>query len=117
MGSALLAPWPVQAVAKAVKKPASDDGVWPRARVVPGGVARLALGPARDRPKVFTSAGVPVLVVGDAIAWPAVLGIALAEAPGRSQVTVQVPGESDRTLPFDIAPQRYAAVMRAPAHG
>ena len=111
LGSALLAPWPVQAAtataAKANKKEA-DDSVWPRARAVPGGVARLALGPARDRPQVFTRAGVPVLVVGDAIAWTAVLGIALAEAPGRSQVTVQVPGEPERLLAFDIAPQRYA---------
>ena len=111
LGSALLAPWPVQAAtataAKANKKEA-DDSVWPRARAVPGGVARLALGPARDRPQVFTRAGVPVLVVGDAIAWTAVLGIALAEAPGRSQVTVQVPGEPERPLAFDIAPQRYA---------
>ena len=111
LGSALLAPWPVQAAtataAKANKKEA-DDSVWPRARAVPGGVARLALGPARDRPQVFTRAGVPVLVVGDAIAWTALLGIALAEAPGRSQVTVQVPGEPERLLAFDIAPQRYA---------
>ena len=111
LGSALLAPWPVQAAtekaAKANKKE-TDDSVWPRARAVPGGVARLALGPARDRPQVFTSAGVPVLVVGDAIAWTAVLGIALAEAPGRSQVTVQVPGEPERPLAFGIAPQRYA---------
>lgn len=111
LGSAVLAPWPAQAAgtaARSAQKPAADDGVWPRARAVPGGVVRLALGPARDRPKVFTSAGVPVLVVGDAIAWTAVLGLALAEAPGRSQVTVQVPGEPERQLAFDIAPQRYA---------
>ncbi len=104
LGSALLAPWPVQAVTKAK----ADDGVWPRALAVPGGVARLALGPARERPQVFTRAGVPVLVVGDAIAWTAVLGLALSEVPGSSQVKVQMPGEAERTLAFDIAPQRYA---------
>ena len=111
LGAALLAPWQVQAAeaaAKATRKNPADDGVWPRARAVPGGVARLALGPARDRPQVFTSTGVPVLVVGDAIAWTAVLGIALAEAPGSGQVTVQVAGEPERQLAFDIAPQRYA---------
>ena len=111
LGSAVLAPWPVRAAGKAAQeaqKTAVDDGVWPRARAVPGGVARLALGPARDRPQVFTRAGVPVLVVGDAIAWTAVLGIALAEAPGPGQVTVQVPGEPERLLAFGIAPQRYA---------
>ena len=117
LGAALLAPWHMQALAangsaKAGKKTPSGDsdgeGVWPQARAVPGGVARLALGPARDRPRAFNHAGVPVLVVGDAIAWTAVLGIALAEAPGRTQVTVQVPGEPERLLAFDIAPQRYA---------
>ncbi len=110
LGAALLEPWQVQAAATPAtqqKKP-SEGGVWPQARSVPGGVARLALGPARDRPQVFTRAGVPVLVVGDAIAWTAVLGIALAEAPGRSQVTVQVPGGPERLLAFGIAPQRYA---------
>ena len=111
LGAALLAPWQVQAAAaaaKATRKNPADDGVWPRARAVPGGVARLALGPARDRPQVFTRTGVPVLVVGDAIAWTAVLGIALAEVPGPGQVTVQVAGEPERQLAFDIAPQRYA---------
>ena len=111
LGAALLAPWQVQAAeaaAKATRKNPADDGVWPRARAVPGGVARLALGPARDRPQVFTRTGVPVLVVGDAIAWTAVLGIALAEVPGPGQVTVQVAGEPERLLAFDIAPQRYA---------
>ena len=111
LGAALLALWQVQAAAaaaKATRKNPADDGVWPRARAVPGGVARLALGPARDRPQVFTRTGVPVLVVGDAIAWTAVLGIALAEVPGPGQVTVQVAGEPERQLAFDIAPQRYA---------
>ncbi len=115
LGSAVLAPWPwpVQAAeqkakSKSARNPAAEDGVWPRPRAVPGGVARLALGPARERPQVFNRAGVPVLVVGDAIAWTAVLGIALADAPGPSQVTVQVPGEPERQLAFDIAPQRYA---------
>ncbi len=111
LGAALLALWQVQAAAaaaKATRKNPADDGVWPRARAVPGGVARLALGPARDRPQVFTRTGVPVLVVGDAIAWTAVLGIALAEVPGPGQVTVQVAGEPERLLAFDIAPQRYA---------
>ena len=111
LGAALLAPWQLQAAAanaQARTPNPAGDAVWPQARAVPGGVARLALGPARDRPRVFTGAGVPVLVVGDAIAWTAVLGIALAQAPGRSQVSVQVPGEPERLLAFDIAPQRYA---------
>ena len=43
---------------------------------VPGGVARVALGPAPTRPLARTGDGaVPVLVLGDAIAWTALVGI------------------------------------------
>ena len=38
---------------------------WPIASPVPGGIARLALGPASTRPQAF-AAEVPVLVLGDA---------------------------------------------------
>lgn len=34
--------------------PPADSGPWPRALVVPGGVARLALGPANTAPQAFT---------------------------------------------------------------
>lgn len=109
LGSAMLAaPWPAQSAASGAAQSAADEGVWPRARTVPGGVARLALGPARERPEVFTPAGVPVLVVGDAIAWTAVLGIALAQPPGPSQVMVRVADAPERSLEFDVVPQRYA---------
>ncbi len=65
----------------AAKQRPAPAGVWPRALAVPGGVARLSLGPAAQRPRVQVRQGdadVPVLVVGDAIEWTAVLGIPLA---------------------------------------
>ena len=59
--------------------------------LVPGGVARLSLGPAPQRPRVQVRQGdadVPVLVVGDAIEWTAVLGIPLAAAVGSAHATL-----------------------------
>ncbi|WP_083716175.1 M23 family metallopeptidase [Pseudacidovorax sp. RU35E] len=82
-------------------------GVWPRALQVPGGVARLALGPANRRPAVRTAAGLPVLVVGDPIEWTAVVGIPLAASPGEAEVQVGTAGEAHR-IAYAIAPKRYA---------
>ena len=106
------AAWAARAAA-----PAPDgNAVWPRALQVPGGVARLSLGPAANRPAVQVRQGdadVPVLVVGDAIESTAVVGIALAAMPGDAHVTVQPTaaggaGGAARTLHFSIAPKRYA---------
>lgn len=105
------AAWAAKAAAPAQQPDSS--GVWPRALPVPGGIARLSLGPAATRPVVHVSQGnadVPVLVVGDAIAWTAVVGIGLTAAPGDAHVTVQ-PAATDaaaRTVPFNIVAKRYA---------
>lgn len=80
--------------------------VWPGDARVPGGVARLSLGPGAERPRVYTPEGVPVLVVGDAIAWTAVLGIALATTPGPHQVEVE-DGRGRRTLAYTVRPKQY----------
>ncbi len=85
----------------------AEPGVWPHALQVPGGVARLPLGPANQRPRVKTEAGLPVLVVGDAIAWTAIVGIPLAAQPGEAHVRVDEAGGS-RRLAYAIAPKRYA---------
>lgn len=84
---------------------ASDP--WPTALQVPGGVARLSLGAGAQRPVVHTSSKVPVLVLGDAIEWTAVVGIALAATPGTAHVTVQVPGAEARQLSYEIAAKKY----------
>lgn len=80
--------------------------LWPQASAVPGGVARLSLGPAAEPPLVHTrvnDAQVPVLVIGDAIEWTALVGIPLAAAPGDAQAQV-----GDRRLTYRIAPKRYS---------
>ncbi|MFT4265755.1 MAG: peptidoglycan DD-metalloendopeptidase family protein, partial [Xenophilus sp.] len=72
-----------------------------------GGVARLSLGPAAGRPSAHTGDQVPLLVVGDAIAWTALVGIPLSAAPGEARITVAAPGGGTRTLRYAIAPKRY----------
>lgn len=79
---------------------------WPRHTPVPGGIARLSLGAASQRP-IVRAGEVPVLVLGDAIEWTALVGIALAASPGSAQITVQQPSAALRTLSYDIEPKQY----------
>lgn len=84
---------------------------WPRTLQVPGGVARLSLGPAATRPVAQAHQGntdVPVLVVGDAIEWTAVVGIPLAAALGDAHISVtQADGGGARQLPYTVVPKQY----------
>ena len=80
---------------------------WPAALQVPGGIARLSLGPAAIRPLAFAG-DVPLLVVGDAIEWTAVVGIALATLPGPAGITVQTTDGSVRELAYTVVPKRYS---------
>jgi hypothetical protein len=94
--------------AKAVQpaKPADPaPTAWPIASPVPGGIARLALGPAPTRPQAF-AAEVPLLVLGDARGWTAVVGIPLSATPGPAQIVVRTAG-GERALGYDIRPKRY----------
>lgn len=79
---------------------------WPRASAVPGGVARLAIGPAADRPQAWAD-GVPLLVVGDLSGWTALVGIPLSAAPGDAVIEVET-GGGRRALPYRIGPKAYA---------
>jgi murein DD-endopeptidase MepM/ murein hydrolase activator NlpD len=79
----------------------------PQQRLAPGGVARVALGSSAELPRVSFN-GVPVLVVKESGQWTAVLGIALATAPGRATLQVQRTGEADSTLSFVVKPWHYA---------
>ena len=92
--------------AMALAAPSAAESVWPRHLPVPGGVARLSLGAAAQRPLV-QAGDVPVLVLGDTIEWTALVGIALAASPGSAQITVQQPGAALRTLSYDIAAKQY----------
>ena len=80
--------------------------LWPREARVPGGVARLQLGPSAARPRAFADEA-PLLVTGDAIVWTALVGIPLSAAPGTANVRVQADGEAERRLAYAIAPKRY----------
>jgi hypothetical protein len=107
--------------AGATQPPMQEQGpgqLWPRARAVPGGVARLALGPQAVAPKVHYN-GHPVLVIGSAQEWTAVVGIALGAAPGEAFVQVQRAGEAaPQRLPFRVEPHTYAEqrLTVAPKH-
>jgi murein DD-endopeptidase MepM/ murein hydrolase activator NlpD len=93
-------------------------GTWPHALQVPGGIARLALGAAALRPlacaghtghtgHVDDKNKVPLLVLGDAAGWTALVGIPLAAKPGPASITVQSEGGGQRQVAYTIAPKKY----------
>lgn len=84
----------------------ADGNNWPRAAAVPGGVARVDLGPAPERPRAWAD-DAPLLVLGDAIVWTALVGIPLAAEPGTAHIRV-VTDAGERRLPYAIVPKRYA---------
>jgi murein DD-endopeptidase MepM/ murein hydrolase activator NlpD len=90
---------------KALAAPEARD--LPRTLPVPGGVARIALGPSPQRP-LARSGDVPLLTVGSAQGWIALAGIPLSSEPGPAQITVQVSGAEPRTLGYTVAPKQYA---------
>ena len=116
-GGAGLARAPTQAHAQARDNVAIAQGM-PVQRRSPGGVALLPIGPAPDRPGVETAQGVPVLVLGDADNWQAVLGIALAAPVGESFVQVHQRGLAVRQLRYAIGHHSYAEqrLTVAPGH-
>lgn len=85
---------------------AVDPQVWPRASTVPGGVARIDLGPSAERPRA-TANGVPLLVVGDPIVWTALVGIPLSAKPGKAHIEVSF-GGNPRMIEYTISPKRYS---------
>ena len=78
-------------------------------RPVPGGVATVDLGASPSRPRATLPNGVPVLVVGDAAGWTAVVGIALSAVPGTGTLLVQRGDKADvQRKSFAIGPMQYA---------
>ncbi|MDR2155473.1 MAG: peptidoglycan DD-metalloendopeptidase family protein [Burkholderiaceae bacterium] len=78
---------------------------WPRAAAVPGGVLRLDLGPAAAPPQALAG-DTPLLVIGDAAGWSALVGIALTATPGPAHIRVrETVGE--RKLAYTVAPKQY----------
>jgi len=105
--STLAAVVSVPAFARPKASPAPGTGDFPRALAVPGGVARVALGPATERP-VARSGDIPLLVVGSARGWTALVGIPLAAEAGEATITVEAPGADVRTVPYTIRTKQYA---------
>ena len=101
LGTLAIGFWPCRSFAQQGAAPRG----WPRDSAVPGGVARIDLGPAAARPQAWADA-VPLLVLGSPSGWTALVGIALSAEPGTARIRVQ--GESgERELAYTIAPQRY----------
>jgi murein DD-endopeptidase MepM/ murein hydrolase activator NlpD len=92
--------------AMAAKSGAKKTTVWPIALQVPGGIARLALGPAATRPLAHAGE-VPLLLLGNPAGWTALVGIALAATPGPASISVQVAGGATRQLSYTVAPKKY----------
>jgi murein DD-endopeptidase MepM/ murein hydrolase activator NlpD len=95
---------PVSQPGAATSSPAN---AWPRALQVPGGVALLPLGPSAQRPQAYAGE-VPLLVLGNASGWTAIVGIALSAAPGEASITVQAADGNRRDMAYTIAPKRYS---------
>lgn len=103
----LLALPATHAVAAAPAKPKQPlPTVWPHASQVPGGVARLSLGPSAKRPTAFAGE-VPLLVMGDAIEWTALVGIPLAATPGDASITVRAENGSERQVAYTVTDKQY----------
>ena len=94
---------PASHLAAAAPQPSQ---VWPNAAQVPGGIARLSLGPAAQRP-VAHAGDVPLLVLGDVIEWTALVGIPLAAKPGKASIAVQMAEGGQRKISYTIAAKRY----------
>lgn len=102
----LLALSATQAGAAPSSKQKQQPGIWPHASQVPGGVARLSLGPAATRPSAFTG-DLPLLVVGDAIEWTALVGIPLATEPGEASIVVRPENGTEKQVTYTVADKQY----------
>ena len=81
--------------------------IWPVASTVPGGIARLPLGPSLTRP-VARTGEVPVLVLGDEAEWVALVGIALSATLGAAAISVTQDGAGTRQVGYTVAAKKYA---------
>jgi murein DD-endopeptidase MepM/ murein hydrolase activator NlpD len=83
------------------------QGAWPDALAVPGGVVLLDLPASAEAPRVRFSDR-PVMVLKTNPGWRAVLGLPLAQAPGKVVLDVEINGrKSQRSVV--VAGKKYAA--------
>lgn len=91
---------------------------WPVQRLAPGGIARLPLGAALQRPEVKSTDGSPVLVVGGSEAWTALLGIELGAKLGPAAVQVTRAGQPGARIGYTVGAHPYPEqrLKVAPGH-
>ena len=93
--------WPLRCAA------APDTAApWPADAAVPGGIARVALGPVPEAPRAWSD-DVPLLVIGNAAGWTALVGIPLSAEPGPAQIRVEGADGSQRRVDLRVAPKTY----------
>lgn len=85
---------------------ASPAAPLPRHSTVPGGIARIPLGAADERP-VAHQGELPLLVVGNASAWTALVGIPLTAPERIAQIQVQSASGPVRTFDYTVRPKKY----------
>lgn len=107
LGGISLLALPASRLVLAATPQTTATDAWPHASQVPGGIARLSLGPAAARPAAHAG-DVPLLVLGDVMAWTALVGIPLAAVPGEASIAVQTEGGGQRQITYTIAPKRYS---------
>jgi murein DD-endopeptidase MepM/ murein hydrolase activator NlpD len=83
------------------------DQVFPKDSRVPGGIARLFLGPSTTPPKVTTADGIRVLVIGDMMGWNAVIGIPLSSPLGVHSITVRN-DDGTQSIDYEVQHKKYA---------
>lgn len=79
----------------------------PQNSLVPGGVAVVSLGDAKQAPQAWYQ-GKRVMVIKDAGQWQAVIGIPLSAAPGRHTLRVQPQAGADHSATFEVHAKQYA---------
>ena len=84
-----------------------DVSIFPKDSRVPGGVARISLGPSASRPKAATVEGIAVLVVGDMIEWTALVGIPLSAVVGVHTITVHS-DDGMHSVDYSVQVKEYA---------
>jgi len=92
--------------AAAASSPSPGGTGWPQQRPVPGGIARVALGPSDVRPQAFDGP-TPLLVLGQPPDWHAWVGIALSAEPGEHHIEWHAPGAAPSKVAYTVWPHRY----------
>ena len=83
------------------------EAALPRSEAVPGGVALLDVGDAKDPAPTVHYGTRRVLTVVDKGRWIAVLGLPLATKPGRVSVAVHTTSKSATTQTVVVKPKKY----------